>query len=72
MPNEKLRGWATISENLDKYIIFRLKAAFQKRHGFAQSLSSTWFYSPACASHADRFIFNNIQLVHTTVICQEK
>jgi len=38
--NEKLKGWATISEKFDKCINFLLKAAFQKRHGFAQSLQA--------------------------------
>jgi hypothetical protein len=42
-PHGKLRGWAAIIENLDKSINYRLNTAFQKRHGFAQSLSSALF-----------------------------
>ena len=38
--NVKLSGWATISESFDKGRGFRSNTAFQKRHGFAQSIST--------------------------------
>jgi len=43
LSNVKLSGWATITENLDKSITCRLNTAYQKRRGFAQSISSAWF-----------------------------